>query len=79
MAVNFTSRIIYKGTGLLAVIVPQHRKNGLFYEVNIAGYPRFYMTKTVLDRFDITGDEKSFVPYELVLAVSDAIEVYNHE
>lgn len=59
---------------LLAVIIPQHRKNGMYYEVNIKGYPRFYMTWTAMERYDIVNANEAAIPYELVLAVSDAIE-----
>lgn len=76
MAVNFTSRIVYKGNPMLAVIIPQRRKNGLHYEVNIPGYPRFFMSKTALDRYDIIGEEQATIPYEMVLAVNDTIEAF---
>ena len=58
----------------LAIIVPQLRKDGMYYEVNIKNYPRFYMSWSALGRFDITGDEVASIPYEVVLAVSDIIE-----
>lgn len=77
MAGNFTQRITYNGTSVLAVIVPQLRKNGMYYEVNIAGFPRFYMTWSALERYDVTGDEAPSIPYELQLAVSDVIEARN--
>lgn len=69
---NFSARIIYDKKSWLAVIVQEHRKNGLYYEVNISGFPRFYMTWSSADRYDLVGEES--LPYELVLAVSDAIE-----
>jgi len=59
---------------MLAVIIPQLRKDGMYYEVNIKGYPRFYMSWSQLGRFDISGDDMPEVPYDLVLAVSDVIE-----
>lgn len=74
MAGNFTQRVTYNGTSVLAVIVPQLRKDGMYYEVNIAGFPRFYMAWSALERYDVTGDETQSIPYELQLAVSDAIE-----
>lgn len=77
MAGNFTQRVTYNGTSVLAVIVPQLRKDGMYYEVNIAGFPRFYMTWSALERYDVTGDETQSIPYELQLAVSDAIEARN--
>ena len=74
MARNFTERIIYDGTALLAVFVPQHRKDGMYYEVNIKGYPRFYVTWSALDRYDVVKEDGVNIPYELLLAVSDALE-----
>ncbi len=58
---------------MLAVIVPQLRRNGMYYEVNIKGYPRFFMNWSALGRFDIVDEDKN-IPYELLLAVSDTIE-----
>lgn len=77
MAGNFTQRVAYNGTSVLAVIVPQLRKDGMYYEVNIAGFPRFFMKWSALERYDVTGDESKSIPYELQLAVSDAIEAHN--
>ena len=57
---------------VLAVVVPQLRQDGRYYEVNIKGFPRFYMAWSALGRFDITGEEVN-IPYELVLAVSDML------
>jgi len=74
VASSFSKQIIYNKAPLLAVIVPQLRKDGMYYEVNIKGYPRFYMSWSQLGRFDVAGDEAPSLPYELVLAVSDAIE-----
>lgn len=74
MAANFTQRIHYNGKTVLAVFVPQHRRDGTYYEVNIAGVPRFYVTWTALDRYDLVNEEGIDIPYELVLAVSDALE-----
>jgi ABC-type uncharacterized transport system YnjBCD ATPase subunit len=73
MAYNFSRQFSVDGKTLLAVIVPELRKDGMYYEVNIKGYPRFKMTWSALDRFDITGDERN-VPYNIVLAVSDLLE-----
>lgn len=74
MAGNFTQRIAFNGTSVLAVIVPQLRKDGMYYEVNIVGYPRFFMKWSPLERYDVTGESGMSIPYELQLAVSDAIE-----
>jgi hypothetical protein len=77
MATNFSTHIILDGKQLLAVIVPQLRKNGMHYEVNIKGYPRFFMLWSSLDRYDVAKQEGLKLPYALVLAVSDAIEAYD--
>jgi len=73
MAQNFTSNITFDGKTALAVIVPALRRDGMHYEVNIKGYPRFYMTWTAMDRYDVVAPAPK-LPYALVLAVSDAIE-----
>jgi hypothetical protein len=71
---NFTATLVHEGRSLMAAVVPQFRQDGVYYEVNVKGYPRFYMTWTELDRYDIVGDEKDNIPYELILSVSDLIE-----
>jgi hypothetical protein len=48
------------------------RQDGLYYEVNIKGYPRFFMTWTELGRYDVV--DGNGLPYNLVLAVSDLLE-----
>ncbi len=74
MAQSFSSPVIFNKKSLLAVIIPQLRKDGMYYEVNIKGFPRFYMAWSQLGRFDVVDDEEGKLPYELVLAVSDVIE-----
>jgi hypothetical protein len=74
MPESCSRHIVYNKRSLLAVIIPQARKDGVHYEVNIKSYPRFYMAWSVLGRYDIAGDDPPAIPYELVLAVSDAIE-----
>lgn len=76
MAGNFSKHINFDGKKLLAVIIPQLRKNGMHYEVNIKGYPRFYMIWSPLGRYDIVKQEGVNLPYNLILAVSDVIEEY---
>ena len=71
---SFSKQIIFDKKPLLAVIIPQLRKDGMYYEVNIKGYPRFYMAWSPLGRYDITGEEETTLPYQLILAVSDVIE-----
>jgi hypothetical protein len=73
---SFSKPVIFNKKALLAVIVPQLRKDGLYFEVNIKGYPRFFMAWSALGRFDIINNEEVNIPYELVLAVSDVIEKY---
>jgi hypothetical protein len=74
MPENFTTQILIDGKTLFAAIVPEVRKNGKYYEVNIKGYPRFFMTWSALGRYDVAAGENIKLPYALVLAVSDAIE-----
>lgn len=75
MAVSFSAQIVHNKVPMLAVIVPQLRKNGMHYEVNIKGFPRFFMVWSALGRYDVAAaTDAPALPYELVLAVSDAIE-----
>lgn len=74
MGGNFSKRISFDGKAVLTVILPQMRKDGMYYEVNIKGYPRFFMTWSAADRYDIVPQEGLNLPYNLILAVSDAIE-----
>jgi hypothetical protein len=73
MSQNFTRNISFDGKTALAVIVPALRRDGMHYEVNVKGYPRFFMTWTEMDRYDVVQPAPK-LPYNLVLAVSDAIE-----
>jgi hypothetical protein len=73
MRQNFTKRISFDGKTVLAVIIPEHRKDGMYYEINIKGYARFYMTLSPLGRYDVVPENPK-LPYNMVLAVSDAIE-----
>ena len=74
MPQNFTTTFSYEGHPLNAVILPALRRNGMHYEINITGYPRFFMKWTELDRYDIINGQGLQIPGSLVLAVSDAIE-----
>lgn len=74
MKQNFTARISYDGHIVPATIIPQHRKDGMYYEVNIPGIERFYMHWSVMDRFEVVPQEGLTLPDNLVLAVSDTIE-----
>ena len=74
MAHNFTAPITFDGKTVLAVIVPALRRNGIHYEVNIQGYPRFWMHWGVTDRYEVVRSGDIALPDALVLAVSDVIE-----
>lgn len=74
MKQNFTTRVRYDGKTVPATIIPQHRKDGMYYEVNIPGFERFYMRWSALDRFEVMPQAGLSLPDSLVLAVSDSIE-----
>ena len=74
MSDSFSKEFVFNKKTLLAVIVPQLRADGMYYEVNIKGYPRFYMSWSPLYRFDLVVEKELKLPYDLVLAVSDLIE-----
>ncbi|OJW82165.1 MAG: hypothetical protein BGO69_16355 [Bacteroidetes bacterium 46-16] len=74
MKKNFSVQLNYDGKKVLAVILSEVRNNGRYYEVNIKGYPRFFMTWSALGRYDIVPQEGLQLPYNLVLALSDALE-----
>lgn len=71
---NFSTKIEFEGKSLLAVILPSFRSNGMHYEVNIAGFPRFWLRWGSADRFDLARTDNNEIPEGLVLAVGDAIE-----
>jgi hypothetical protein len=79
MATNFSERVNFDGKTVLATIIPQFRKDGMHYEVNMKGYPRFYMHWSPLDRYDIIKQEGLKLPYSLILAVSDVIEAHTND
>jgi len=74
VANSFSQPIFFDKKTLLATVVPQLRKDGMYYEVNIKNYPRFYMAWSQLGRYDVTDDNSTDLPYQLVLAVSDMLE-----
>lgn len=74
MAQNFTTNISYEGALLQAVILPNMRRNGMHFEVNISGFPRFWLRWGAMDRYEVSRPAGVVVPDGLVLAVSDAIE-----
>lgn len=76
VAQSFSKEVFFDKKRVLAVIVPQLRKDGMHYEVNIKGYPRFFMAWSPLGRFDVTNGDDLGLPYQLVLGVSDVIEKY---
>jgi len=71
---NFSKTIHFDKQHALAVVVPQARKDGLYYEVNIKGFPRFFMKWSALGRYDVTDRDDLSLPYNMVLAVSDMLE-----
>jgi hypothetical protein len=74
MPANFTRELFFDGKKVLAVIVPALRRNGMHYEINIQGFPRFFMAWSPLGRYDVVNGKEYRLPDSLVLAVSDAIE-----
>lgn len=74
MAKTLPGKILYEGKQLHAAIIKEVRQDGTYYEVNIPGFPRFYMTWSQLGRYDIVAEEGINIPYDLVLTVSDTIE-----
>lgn len=70
---NFSKTISFDKQKVHAIFIPRMRKDGLYYEVNMQGYPRFHMQWTALGRYDITETGLS-LPYNLILAVSDILE-----
>jgi hypothetical protein len=48
----------------------------MHYEVNVKGFPQFFMRWTELGRYDLlpNTEEAEKLPYALILAASDAIE-----
>lgn len=77
MSKSFTTQIVYNGRPLTAVILTKLRQDGMHYEVNIPGFPRFSMKWSAADRYDIVSEPETEVPYGLILSVSDAIEAGN--
>lgn len=74
MARNFSTTIRYNKQHLLTVVVPSLRRNGMHYEVNIPGFPRFWLRWGALGRYELVKPLDITLPDELILAVSDAIE-----
>ena len=74
MANSFSKRIRYDGKDVVAVFVPELRKDGMYYEVNIRGFQRFFMSWSPLGRYDVILQKGLNLPYNLVLELSDAIE-----
>jgi hypothetical protein len=50
------------------------RGNGMHYEVNIPGFPRFWVRWGATDKYELVRPADAKLPDALVLAVSDAIE-----
>ena len=74
MKKNFSVQLNFDGKKVLAVILQEIRSDGKYFEININGYPRFFMSWSPLGRYDLVPQEGLQLPYDLVLAVSDALE-----
>jgi len=74
MPQSFTTILYVENRAVPAAILPALRRNGMHYEVNAEGYPRFFMRWTELGRYDALPTDEGTLPYALVLAASDAIE-----
>lgn len=74
---NFTKQFFFDSKTAVAAIIPELRQDGIYYEVNIKGYPRFFMKWSPLGRYDVVSRDKLKLPYNLILAVSDLIEEEN--
>ena len=77
MARNFSTSIYFNNEKLAAVLVPVMLSDGLHYEVNIKGFPRFMMRWSELGRFDLVENDEiqsKDIPYELILAVSEVLD-----
>jgi hypothetical protein len=74
MAKNFTRRVSYDGQSVFATFIPEMRKDGLYYEVNVPHLPRFHMSWSPLGRYDVLPGQDADVPYALILAISDILE-----
>lgn len=76
MPLAFTTILSFDGRTAQASILPMLRRNGMHYEVNVRGFPRFFMRWTELGRYDLLPhtEEEEKLPYSLILAASDAIE-----
>jgi len=71
---NLTEKQIrYQGQILAVKILRRQKQNGRHFEVNITGYPRFYLRWSAANRFDLT-ESNNGLPEELILLVSDLME-----
>ncbi len=66
--------IRYQGDWRTASIIPQARHDGTHYEVNLKGYPRFYLKWVASGRYDLSDSHQPSIPDELVLLVGDEVE-----
>jgi hypothetical protein len=74
MPANFSCPVTFDGQTLLVVIVPSLKRNGMHYEINVPGFPRFLMGWSPLGRYDVINGSELKLPGNLVLAVSDILE-----
>lgn len=71
---NFTATVYFDGQSSIATILPVMREDGQQYEVNISGFPRFWVRWGPLDRYEMVKKEGVVIPDSVLLAVSDLIE-----
>ena len=58
MKQNFKKRVSYDGKTAQIIVIPEHRKDGMYYEINIQGIERFYMKWSVTDRFEVVPQKR---------------------
>ena len=71
---NFTATVYFDGRSALASIVPVMKEDGQQYEINIDGFPRFWVRWGALDRYELVRRDDKLIPDSVLLAVSDLIE-----
>lgn len=79
MPANFSCPITFDGQTVLVVIVPSLKRNGMHYEINVPGYPRFFMAWSPLGRYDVINGAGLKLPYNMILALSDILEASGKE
>ncbi|NCX94793.1 MAG: hypothetical protein EBX41_00030 [Chitinophagia bacterium] len=70
---SYTGEIVHAGKRLAIAIIEVHKRDGVHFEVNIAGEERCFMKWASIGRYDAT-DPDCKLPYDLLLTTSDFIE-----